>query len=373
MKSINLYLLIGLIMFPQIAETMYSPILPSLAHAFGVSAAQVSLTISLYFFAFALGVVVWGISCDRLGRRTSMLLGLALYASAALYAAYTDNFYYLLAARLVSAFAAAVASIATQTIFRDVYQGVALGKVFSLVGMALGVSPALGLALGGLLLFAAGYQAVLLGLASLAVVLWLCTSLLLAETKPAVTSEATISFYSLCKKMLVDRHILQSVALISLFNIALFSYYQLAPFIFEALGAKQQFSYSGVLLSIGIVLGAWLNKVCLAKQYTSQRIITLASVCLLLGGIGSWLLQSNITFVLPITLVFIAYGLGIATILAGALRDYQAVLGSAGAILGLLYYVLISLGLLLVGYLQHLPIALVVAGGLSLYLTRKQP
>ncbi|MDE1312333.1 hypothetical protein G6Z90_19065 [Vibrio aestuarianus subsp. cardii] len=53
-------------------------------------------------------------------------------------------------------------------------------------------------------------------------------------------------------------------------------------------------------------------------------------------------------------------GYGIPNILSQALKNYKAQVGSAGAWFGLLYYLLIGLGLALVGAAQHLGATLVV-------------
>ena len=79
----SLGLLISLMMFPQIVETIYSPALTDITHHFSVGAAEGGLTLSVYFIAFALGIVVWGRLCDVLGRRTAMLGGLLCYAAGA--------------------------------------------------------------------------------------------------------------------------------------------------------------------------------------------------------------------------------------------------------------------------------------------------
>jgi MFS family permease len=77
-----LVLAIALLMFPQIAQTLYSPALADIGQAFAVRPQEAAQTLSVFFLAFAFGVVVWGRLCDRIGRRPSMLAGLALYAGA---------------------------------------------------------------------------------------------------------------------------------------------------------------------------------------------------------------------------------------------------------------------------------------------------
>ncbi|WP_276835988.1 MFS transporter, partial [Chryseobacterium cucumeris] len=73
MKKTNpIWLLTLLVMLPQFVETIYSPVLPMVQEKFGMNEESVTLTISLYFIAFALGVAFWGIQCDRIGRKKSM-------------------------------------------------------------------------------------------------------------------------------------------------------------------------------------------------------------------------------------------------------------------------------------------------------------
>lgn len=55
----SLMLIIVLVGFPQISESIFTPVLPALSHAMHVSASQVQLTMSTYFIAFAIGVLFW--------------------------------------------------------------------------------------------------------------------------------------------------------------------------------------------------------------------------------------------------------------------------------------------------------------------------
>ncbi|MBT0367720.1 multidrug effflux MFS transporter [Morganella morganii subsp. morganii] len=366
-----LTLAVALMMFPQIAETIYSPALTDIAQGFGVSAAQAGQTLSLYFFAFALGVVTWGRLCDIAGRRRTMLSGLILYATVSCGAVITQDFSVLLILRMLSAFGAAVGSVGTQTIMRDCYRGDELAKVFSVMGIALAVSPALGMFSGAALTGFAGYQGVFTGLAVLAVVLLAWTALWLPETRPAhITS---VSLQETAGRMLCDRFILRNVLLIAFLNISLFSYYQLAPFYFSGLGfTQQEFGYSGLLLALGVAAGSVINRVLLKHGWHSHSLIRLAAVTGMVSAAAVWLLSGSILFVLPVTGIVICYGLAIPNILAGVLQDYRDRPGTAGALLGLMYYLLIGGGLALAGLSQNLGMSLCVcAAGTLLCAPRK--
>ncbi|WP_324612881.1 MFS transporter [Ferrimonas aestuarii] len=149
MRKPSIWLMLTLLMFPQIVETIYSPALGSIARHFSVSYQSAAQTLSVYFLAFAVGVVSFGVLADKIGRRPAMLLGLGIYGVATLLATQTENFTLLLILRALSAFGAAVGSIVTQTMLRDSYSGAELGQVFSLMGIGLGLSPVLGMFLGG--------------------------------------------------------------------------------------------------------------------------------------------------------------------------------------------------------------------------------
>ena len=88
----------------------------------------------------------------------------------------------------------------------------------------------------------------------------------------------------------------------------------------------------------------------------------------LLGGIGVWLLQAHIWFVLPMLLVVLAFGMAIPNILGAALSNYTDRLGTAGALLGLFYYLLIGGGLMLAAWSQALGETLMICNLLALSL-----
>ncbi|EMF4355964.1 multidrug effflux MFS transporter [Providencia rettgeri] len=358
---LSLWLAVALMMFPQIVETIYSPALTNIASAFNVDAEQASQTSSFYFFAFALGVVLWGRMCDTLGRRPTILAGLLIYGIASICALFITHFYLLLLMRMLAAFGAAVGSIGTQTAMRDSYQGHELAKVFSIMGIALAISPALGMLFGAGLVSFGGYIAVFTGLAFLAVVLFIWSTCRLPETRPE--NVIKVPFMATFLRMITDKEIVRNVILIAFFNINLFSYYQLAPFSFERLMlTQQQFGLTGILLALGVGLGSIINRHLLAKKHTSEQLVKLSSIISLISGCLVFALMDSIWFILPVIGVVIGYGIAIPNILAHALNRYSDRKGTAGAILGLFYYIGLAIGLMVAGWSQHLGLVLTISG-----------
>jgi Bcr/CflA subfamily drug resistance transporter len=356
-----LWLVVGLMMFPQIVETIYSPVLTQIATQFRVSDGQASQTLSVYFLAFAVGVVCWGRLCDLIGRRPAMLAGLLTYGVGTLLALLANQFETLLLARVISAFGAAVGSVVTQTMLRDCYQGSELARVFSVMGIALSLSPVLGLVSGGLLAEQFGYLGVFSGLLLLALILGGIARWQLPETRPAITTR--VALWPLACRMVRDGGLWCCAVLVALFNTMLFGYYSLAPFLFTELGlSAREFGYSGLVLALATLIGSLLNKHLLGRGWQPSSLVRLACVLALVAGLLVWTSQDSLWFLLPMMGVVVAFGIAIPNVLSQALLGYREVAGSAGALFGLAYYLLLSLGLALAATLQDLGMLLLGCG-----------
>lgn len=179
------------------------------------------------------------------------------------------------------------------------------------------------------------------------------------------------SFWMTLIRMAKDVDIWRSALLVALFNICLFSYYQLAPFSFFRLGLPASwFGYTGFVLAVGVGMGALVNQYLITKRWSFPALLILASALSFTGSGLVWWLSNSIWFVFAMLLVVMAYGIAIPNILARALRHYPNCMGTAGAILGLMYYLMLGLGLVLSGLLQHLGVVLTLCSGLILVLTR---
>ena len=166
----SLMLIITLVGFPQISESIFTPVLPALSRALRVSASQAQLTMSSYFVAFAIGVLFWGQLADLVGRRPAMLAGIVVYLLGNIGLFASANFGWLIGWRCVQAFGASAGSVVTQTIMRESFSGMAGAKIFAQTSAAMALAPALGPLIGGLVQAWFGYRQVfstLIGMAGL--------------------------------------------------------------------------------------------------------------------------------------------------------------------------------------------------------------
>ena len=146
-KKLSISLLIALVGFPQISETIYTPALPDVTRSLGTTAYLVEATLAIYFLGFAFGVLVW-VRFLTESKNTDMLIGIGLYGIATIICGQANSIETLLTWRFFQAFGASVGSIITQTILRDTYDGTERAKLFSIMSGALAFSPAIGPLLG---------------------------------------------------------------------------------------------------------------------------------------------------------------------------------------------------------------------------------
>ncbi|UHO36937.1 MFS transporter [Chryseobacterium capnotolerans] len=368
MKKTNpLWLLTLLVMLPQFVETIYSPVLPMVQEKFGVNEESTTLTISLYFIAFALGVAFWGVQCDRIGRKKSLEYGLITYGIGTFAAIFAPNFMFLLAARIISAFGIAVGSIVTQTILRDTYDKDHISKVFSWIGIGLSISPIIGMTTGSVLASSAGHQGIFITLYLTAVVFYILSRRNVFETHHSGKEVNFKILSGLLMRMLRDRDIIRCCLLVMSFNVLLFSYYSLAPFIFkEQHYSSYIFGYSSIILAAGTFVGAKLNRLLLLKNIAPRILVTVSVLGSFAASAFVWILSGyGIYFLIPYFFIVMAFSMAIPNILSTALIHYKNETGSAGALLGLIYYVLIGSGLVSIGFIQNLGISCLIFSGIG--------
>lgn len=352
--KLSIALIIALVGFPQISETIYSPALPNVAAGLMASAQSVEATLSIYFLGFALGVALWGAISDWTGRRLAMLLGIVIYAAGTIACGSAQTVESLLAWRFIQAFGASVGSVITQTILRDTYDGFQRAKLFSVVSGALAFSPAIGPVLGGFTSDFFGWRANFWLLTVVAIALFIWTWKKLPETRPRSVSKPSFRIVSLLfQDMTASKTMWGHILLIAATNGIIFSFYQEAPFIFiEQLGMHASlYGMLGILIAAATLLAARVS-IHLNKTWTPHRIIQIGS---LVATIGSMLFLTLVSMgfftpeslgmlasLISLFLIFLGIGLVIPNSLSVALKPFQMNVGIAGSIFGGLYYCLIA-------------------------------
>lgn len=346
----SLLLMIVLVAFPQISETIYTPSLPDISDALNASNRSVQLTLSIYFIGFAIGVFCWGWLSDFIGRRPAMLGGLIFYGIGSFMCFYAETITFLLVSRFIQAFGAATGSIITQTILRESVSGSKRHAMFAQISAVIAFTPAVGPLIGGWVDQALGFRAVFFVLVAMSILLFIYAYFRLPETTDKSTRKRT-AIFPVVKRMISSPRVLVFGLLIGGINGVLFSYYAEAPFIFidHFNLSPGLYGFLGIIVALASIIGAMISK-RLVNKYQPAKVIHLG--CLVMA-VGALLLLIISTLPLPtivlligmlVTIFITLLGSGIAlpNCLSLALVNFQDVIGTAGAIFSLGYYLLVS-------------------------------
>ena len=136
--------------------------LPALQAALGASAAAVQWVVNAYLLMLGALVLVGGAAADRYGRRRVFVIGIVLFAAASLGCALAPRADWLIAARAVQGFAAALMTPASLALLGAAFTEQERPRAFGIWAGAGALTTAFGPVLGGWLVDTVGWRAIFL-------------------------------------------------------------------------------------------------------------------------------------------------------------------------------------------------------------------
>ncbi|OGT36169.1 MAG: hypothetical protein A3F11_09790 [Gammaproteobacteria bacterium RIFCSPHIGHO2_12_FULL_37_14] len=365
-KTPPIWLLIPLIGFPQLSENIYSPALPAISDFLHTHNAYVQWTLSIYFIGFALGVFLWGRLSDHIGRKPSMIAGLIIYTIASLLCVYAHDITWLLSTRFIQGLGASCGSVLIQAIARESMEEKERHQFYATSGFVMAFSITVGPFIGGYLTQWFHWQSNFVLLFCIGISLITLACIKLPETN-IKTHEKLPSIVGTLKNMMLDKHLIGCALLIAIANGILFSYYAEGPFIFiKLLGLlPSEFGKLGLFIALASLCGS-LSARKLMHHWSREKMLMIGCitmvVCSLFLFIATVTHFINATHIVLSTTLIIAsmmgivlasFGFVVPLTLSSALVKYQSAIGTAGALFGLLYYLMISAVTWGMGYLTN--------------------
>lgn len=387
-RSARLVVILGaLSAFGPLSNDMYLPAFPSISADLHADASSVQLTLAACMVGLALGQLIAGPFSDSFGRRTPLLIGLAVFTVFSAACALAPSVYLLTVVRFVQALGGAAGLVIANAAVRDRYSGSMMSRFLSVLMLINGTAPILAPIIGGQILRFASWRGVFWTLTAIGFVLVLVSAFWLAESLPTerrtpARLSATLRAY---RGLLTDRVFVGYALSGGMAFAAMFAYISGSSFVLQNVFglSPQGFSLVFAVNGLGIVLVGQLNGRLVRR--VSSRALLAAGLCVSATG-GVLLLVAVLTgaglfLVLPaLFLVVSAIGLVAPNSLTMALADYGASAGTASSLVGVLQYIfgglmapVVGLG----GVDTALPMALVVAvlplGGLIIFRTMTRP
>lgn len=135
-----------------LATDMYVPAFPRVGHDLLAGATQVQLTLTTFFVGMALGQLAGGPVSDARGRRTPLLLALAVLTLASVACAVSPSIQLMMVARFVQGLSGGWAMVTARAVVVDLAEGPRLVRSLNLIAGVGGIAPIVGPLVGAAVL-----------------------------------------------------------------------------------------------------------------------------------------------------------------------------------------------------------------------------
>jgi DHA1 family bicyclomycin/chloramphenicol resistance-like MFS transporter len=331
------------------------PALPAIGRDLAVAGAnERQWIVTAYVLGFGLGQLVYGPLADRFGRKPILLLTLAGFVAASIFAAGSATFPALLGARVLQGLMSASTRVLSVAIVRDNFSGRRMARTMSLAQMIFFLVPIIAPSLGQLLLSFGPWRIIFYALAAFAAVMLAWTLTRLQETLP-VERRVPLSLATLLhgyRLTLTDRYSLGYAIAASLTFGGIIAFVSSAQQIFvDEFGAGGRFTILFAVCAFSMGCASFANSRLVERLGT--RLISQAGVFALIAlsvvhvAIIASGVESLWSFMLFQALSMTCIGLCGSNFGAMAMEPVGHIAGSASSVQGFIT----SIGAVLVGSL----------------------
>ncbi|MGO2000345.1 MAG: multidrug effflux MFS transporter [Staphylococcus saprophyticus] len=352
---------------------MFLPGLPQIQSDFNTTTSNSQLTLSLFMIGLALGNLFVGPISDSIGRKTPLIVAMALFTLASIGIIFVDNIWLMIALRFVQGFCGGAGAVISRAISSDLYTGKQLTKFLALLMLVNGVAPVLAPALGGVILSFSTWRMVFVILTIFGLLMLFGTIFNIKESLSTEQRDSPhlVSIFKSFKRLLATPRFVLPMLIQGVTFVILFSYISASPFIAQRIYdmSAQQFSIMFASVGISLIISSqltgklvdYIDRQVLLRVLTIIQLVGIVWISIILYmHLSIWLLFIGfIILVAPVT--------GVATLgFSIAMDENTGGNGSASSLLGLVQFLIGGLVSPLVGvmgedsYIPYVTIILMV-------------
>lgn len=288
-----------------VSMALFTPAMPEIVHAFGTTEAAVKMALSFYFAGFAFAQLICGPMSDGYGRKPVTFAFMAIYLLATIAALLAPTIELLVAARFFQGVGAAVGVAISRAIVRDLFANERSARIMNLIGLILGIGPALAPTLGGVTLAFFGWQAIFVFMLIAAIAILFVVHFSMVETVVRDVSRirpaALLRSYGI---LLTDRYFMLCSLVLGGGIGAIYTLATILPFILiDRVGlTPTEFGLSMLMQSGGFFVGSLVAR-RLMRRMSAYRLVPIGLVFTALGSVG---VATSLVFVEPTFLTVMA-------------------------------------------------------------------
>lgn len=328
--------------FGPLSMDLYLPQLPQLARTLDTTDALAQATMSVCMIGLGLGQLIAGPLSDRFGRKRPLVAGVILFALLSAACAFAPSIEVLLAARFLQGLAGSAGVVISMAVARDLFHGVELSRMLSLLALVTSLTPIIAPVIGGQLARIMDWRGIFLVLAGVGTVLVFVAQFGLRET----LGEGRHSGSVLGTTVRHTREILRDPLFVALMiaaclgGAAFFSYLSMSSFVMQdQYGLTPQlFSIVFAINALSQLAGAQVSRVFVARVGTARMYLVgqLAGASAALVLLAATLAGAPAVVVIVLLAMFLgANGLGGPNGTTLALGHHGGRAGTASALLGM--------------------------------------
>ncbi len=286
LKPSRMAILLLLVSYASISAVIFTPSLPEISQYFQISENLAQWTMSFFLIGYTLGMLLYGPLANRFGRKKTIYIGIGLSLIGILISLSMNSFGGLCFGRFVQALGASVGIKIGFTMIGDVHSGDSATRAISLMSLAFGVMPGVGVAIGGFIAVYWGWHGALSFMALYSIFLGLLC-LLLPETAKELNPDALqlpkiVHGYA---RQFKDSFTTLHASLMGLCSAAIYIFATVAPYIgIERIGlSPDAYGLWCLIPSAGLATGMLIVFKLAGK--TRPRIAMLSGILVMLIGV----------------------------------------------------------------------------------------
>lgn len=333
-------LLGGLSALTALTIDITAPATGVIARDLGVEESLGAMIVGVYFIAYAVGQLFWGLLSDAFGRRRVLLASLVGFALASLGASFATDFWMLIGFRALQGLMAGAPVIA-RAIVRDIGSGEVAAKLLAVLMAVTAIAPLLAPILGSGMLVLFSWQAIFIFLAAMGLSLLWLTFRIGEETAKEMRPERlsfrfvfhAIGYLFRQRDFLVGMGISSLTfggyaSILSLGAVVVEEKYDLSPSAFSTIFAIGAVFILGGTMSVRMLVAPW------GLRRIGTLAITVLGLAALVHGALFFMEPSLTVFWAAVCLYMGAFGLILPSAQAVAMEPAGEMPGFASSVLG---------------------------------------